>query len=167
VTITGTGFESGAIVTLGGTEINVNFYGFGSSPCCGNSTTLYATTRARVAGTVDLVVTNPDRQAGTLTAGYTYASPESFDFNGNWEGGAMSGHETFRFTIQNDTLVSVLCATSGTLTFSPPPPVSNGAFSFSGDDGVAVSGKIVSASEALGKVNIAPCLAGDWYASRR
>jgi hypothetical protein len=134
---------------------------------CSNSTTIYATARPRAAGTVDVVVTNPDRQAGRLTAGYTYALPESFDFNGAWEGGAMSGHEDFRFIVRNDTLVSVSCATSGPLTFSPPPEVSHGQFSFSGDEGVAVSGKIVSASDALGKVNIAPCIAGEWYARKQ
>jgi hypothetical protein len=66
VTITGTGFQSGATVSLGGT------------PATGvtvvSSTSMTATTAAHTAGTVDVVVTNTDSQSGTLSGGYTYTS---------------------------------------------------------------------------------------------
>jgi hypothetical protein len=64
VAITGTNFVSGATVTIGGvavTGVNV-----------GSSTSITATTGTHAAGTVNVVVTNPDAQSGTLTNGYTY-----------------------------------------------------------------------------------------------
>ena len=66
VTISGTNFVSGATVTLGGavaTNINV-----------ANATTITAVTPAHAAGTVNVVVSNPDGQTGTLTGGFTYTT---------------------------------------------------------------------------------------------
>ncbi|HVS33337.1 MAG TPA: hypothetical protein VMS98_18010, partial [Thermoanaerobaculia bacterium] len=34
-------------------------------------------------------VTNPDGEADALIGGYVFAPPQSFDFNGNWDGGPM------------------------------------------------------------------------------
>ncbi|HSB75240.1 MAG TPA: IPT/TIG domain-containing protein [Terriglobales bacterium] len=66
VTISGSNFVSGASVSLGGTAAsNVVFV---------NSSTLTATTPAHAAGAVNVVVTNPDAQSGTLTNGFTYQS---------------------------------------------------------------------------------------------
>jgi hypothetical protein len=42
---------------------------------------------------------------------------------------------TLRFTVQDNFVTSVSCGTSDTLTFLNPPSVSNGEFSFTGDDG--------------------------------
>ena len=64
VTINGTGFEPGATVTFGGTAA--------SGVVVVNATAITATTPAHAAGTVNVVVTNGDGQAGTLTNGYTY-----------------------------------------------------------------------------------------------
>jgi hypothetical protein len=67
VTITGTGFQSGATVKIGGTSataVNV-----------ASSTSITATTAAHSAGSSSVVVTNTDGQSGTLTGGYTYTSP--------------------------------------------------------------------------------------------
>ena len=66
VTITGTNFQSGAGVTIGGvaaTNVNVT-----------NSTSISAVTPSHAAGTVSVTVTNPDAQNATLTNSYTYAS---------------------------------------------------------------------------------------------
>jgi hypothetical protein len=66
ITITGTNFVSGATVTIGGTAatgVNV-----------ASSTSITATTPAHTAGAVDVVVRNPDNQAGTLPGGFTYTS---------------------------------------------------------------------------------------------
>ena len=68
VAITGTGFQAGATVSIGG------------MPATGvtvvNATTLTAVTAAHASpGAVDVVVTNPDGQAGTLSGGFTYALP--------------------------------------------------------------------------------------------
>ena len=68
VTITGTGFGPGAIVTIGGV------------PCTGvavaaDHTSLTCTTGAHAAGAAIISVTNIDGQAGTLLNGYTFADP--------------------------------------------------------------------------------------------
>jgi hypothetical protein len=69
VTITGTGFQSGATVSLGGTAA--------SNVVVGSSTSITATTPAHAAGAVNVVVTNSDAQSGVLSNGYTYlASPD-------------------------------------------------------------------------------------------
>jgi hypothetical protein len=67
VSITGTGFLSGATVL------------FGSSSASGvnvvSSTSITATTRAHSAGSVNVVVTNTDGQHDTLTNGYSFTNP--------------------------------------------------------------------------------------------
>lgn len=66
VTITGTGFVTGATVKVGGTSATgVTF---------NSSTSLTAVTPIGTAGAVDVVVTNPDTQTGTLTSGFTYTT---------------------------------------------------------------------------------------------
>ena len=66
VTITGTGFLSGATVSLGGTAA--------TGVTVVSSTSITATTGAHAAGAVNVVVTNTDAQSGTLTNGYTYTT---------------------------------------------------------------------------------------------
>jgi hypothetical protein len=66
VTITGAGFVNGATVTFGGTAAtNVTVVG---------ATTITATTPAHAAGAVNVVVTNPDNQSGTLSNGFTFVA---------------------------------------------------------------------------------------------
>lgn len=65
VTIIGTGFQSGATVTFGGAAATATVV---------NSTTMTATTPAHALGAVDVIVTNPDFQSGTLFGGFTYNS---------------------------------------------------------------------------------------------
>jgi hypothetical protein len=67
VRITGTGFVATPAVSIGGAAATGEAFV--------SSTTLTATTGARAAGLVNVVVTNPDLQAGTLTSGYYYAAP--------------------------------------------------------------------------------------------
>jgi glucose/arabinose dehydrogenase len=66
VTIAGTGFLTGATVKMGGTATTVL--------AVVNSTLITATAPAHTAGAVDVVVTNTDTKAGTLTGGYTYTA---------------------------------------------------------------------------------------------
>ena len=74
VTITGTGFLSGATVSLGGaaaTGVNVV-----------SNTSITATTAAHAAGIVSVVVTNSDSQNSTLSNAYTYvAAPTATGIN--------------------------------------------------------------------------------------
>ncbi len=70
VTITGTNFQAGAAVSIGGVAA--------TGVTVVNSTTITATTGAHAAGVVDVVVTNPDAQSGTLPAGFTYSTGAAF-----------------------------------------------------------------------------------------
>lgn len=65
VTITGTNFVATPTVTFGGTSA--------TGVVRVSATLLTATTPAHAAGLVNVVVTNPDLQAGTLANGYFYA----------------------------------------------------------------------------------------------
>jgi hypothetical protein len=67
VTITGTGFLSGATLTLGGAAA--------TSITVVSGTSVTATNAAHAAGAVDVVVTNTDAQSGTLSSGFTYVNP--------------------------------------------------------------------------------------------
>jgi hypothetical protein len=70
VTISGTGFVSGATVTFGGTAA--------TGVTVVNPTTITATTPAHGAGAVNVTVTNPDGQSGTCVGCFTYvAGPPS------------------------------------------------------------------------------------------
>jgi|GEM_PF-699018 len=62
-TITGTNFQAGATVSVGGSAASVT----GTS-----ATTLFVTMPAHAAGANNVVVTNPDSQTGTLVNGYTF-----------------------------------------------------------------------------------------------
>jgi hypothetical protein len=66
VTITGTGFLSGATVKFGGTAA--------TNVSVASSTSITATTPAHALGKADVVVTNTDSQSGTLAQSYTYAA---------------------------------------------------------------------------------------------
>jgi hypothetical protein len=65
VTIRGSGFLSGARVTVGGTAASVNFI---------DADTLEVTTPAMSAGPQRIVVTNPDGESDALDAAFAAAS---------------------------------------------------------------------------------------------
>lgn len=162
VKLTGTGFQADAIVTFGGSRVQGRFDTRDRS-----GATFYVDgTPAHAAGTVDVIVTNDDGQSGMLTGGYTYASPESFDLNGEWEGGAQTGHVRFAFTVQNNSLSTVTCDTA-TVTLSPAPLIDTGEISFVSEEGVAVSGRFVSPSDAIGLITFASCMRSDWFATKQ
>lgn len=66
VTIQGTGFMSGATVQFGGA--------LATGVVVSSSTSITAIVPAHAEGTVNVVVTNPDSQSGTLTSGFAYTS---------------------------------------------------------------------------------------------
>ena len=169
VTITGSGFQTGATATLGDARLPAIVEG---------GTTIRVTTAAHDAGPVEIVVTNPDGQAVTFTGGYSYVPPQSFDFNGTWDGNALAHPEAqfrstprhsdmeLRFTIEGDRLTNITCG-GMTLALASPPPVSDGAFSHTGEDGAAITGRIVSEVSAVGTIDTGACPATRWTASRR
>jgi hypothetical protein len=69
LTITGSNFQAGATVSVGGAAA--------TGVTVVNSTTITATTGAHAAGTVNVAVTNPDAQSGTLPASFFYAPPST------------------------------------------------------------------------------------------
>jgi len=76
VAIAGANFVAGATVTFGGVAANpVAFV---------SNTSLIATIPAHAAGPVDVVVTNPDGQTGTLANGFTYLAPTQLTKN-DWQ----------------------------------------------------------------------------------
>ena len=159
-TITGTDFQPGATVRIADSAVEA---------WVRDSATILIWTTAHAAGIVDVVVTNPGGLFTTLTGAYTFAPPDSFDFNGEWVAHAGADYETdMRLTIRNDTLVSVSCAGSAVVIISPPPAVHDGDFSFAGDDGLAISGSIVSPVNAVGTINVPdlPACRGEWWADK-
>ena len=115
VTIAGSNFASGATVSFGGTAAtSVSFQ---------NSNQLTATTPAHAAGSVNVVVTNPDGTSATLTGGFTFGTV-SFTVNSvSPASGPAAGGTTVTISGADfQTGVSVtfggLAATSVTLTNS-------------------------------------------------
>lgn len=158
-TITGVDFQPGAKVRLGDTTV------FSSTR--DSTTILISGTAAHAAGTVDVIVTNPGGLEARLSGRYTYEQPESFDFNGDWVAHAGPEYETdMRFTIRNHVVVTLSCGTSAPLTFASPPSIRDGEFSFLGDDGVAISGRLVSPVNAVGTINVPVCPTARWWADK-
>jgi len=176
ITIRGTGFRSGLTVSVDGIVL--------LSHSLFNSTTLEFYAPGHAAGTVEVIVTNPDGQAGR--GEFTYASPATFDFNGDWQGWAQdlaalgSAREWARLglTIRDNTVVSVLCSvcrrdeicanvTGPIVTLAPPPVVANGEFSFAGGGGDSLTGNILSPKSASGSINMASCGSRRWSAEKK
>jgi hypothetical protein len=96
ITITGANFQSGATVTVAGSDAAGVFV---------DATTLTATAPAGAAGGADVVVTNPDANSATAAGGFTYlpvidptlsagsATDASLDFSAVGSGDAADGSE--------------------------------------------------------------------------
>ena len=104
ITITGTGFASGATVTIGGSSC--------TSVVVVSSTSITCTTPAGTTGAKNVVVTNSDTQASTLTGGFTYlpAAPSTPDLDSGSDSGSSSSDN---LTSDNTPAVSVGSATDG------------------------------------------------------
>ena len=160
VTIRGAGFQNRLTVTVDGRKYQNNYSGDG--------TIAKIFTEAHAAGTVDLIITNPD--GGQASTKFTYASPGTFDFNGVWQGfaedfdGAVS--ESFVLTIRDNIVVSVSCGASS-LTLDPPPVVANGQFRSVFSNGGLLEGRIVSQNFASGYVNLGSCAASPYWRAEK
>ena len=169
LTISGDGFLRGATVTLDN-EVRPAWVE--------NQRSIQITTQARAAGGVDVVVTNTGGQPARLASAYTYASPATFDFNGTWAGAAVAHPEVdlpfgphhsdmeLQFSVSGNRISSFTCGYVETV-FSPPRAVTNGEFSFTGTDGLKISGKIVSASGAVGTIDTGDCPGTRWSAKKQ
>jgi hypothetical protein len=156
VTIRGADFHPTLTVTFGGLDITPFVY----------QGSIYVTAPAHDPGPVDVVVTNPGAEPSVLARAYTYAPPESFDFNGAWNGDAGSDWEfPLQFTIANNLVTSVRCGGSDVLMFSTPPQVRNGAFAFA-VEGAAMTGHIIAPARARGTIDLGACRQVSWYAAQ-
>ncbi len=140
ITITGTSFQNGATVTVGGTAA--------TSVVFVNSTKITAVAPAHAAGSVAVVVTNPTTQTGTLNPGFFYiAPPTATDFYtvtgcrvvdtraaaGPLGGPALAAGQTRTFTVAGACSIPVT-AKSIAITVTAVNPSANGNFQlFPGD----------------------------------
>jgi hypothetical protein len=69
------------------------------------------------------------------------------------------------FTIANDVLVSVSCG-AATLTPTREFRVRTGEFSFEGEGGIRLTGRVLSDETATGEIQVPPCSPG-WYANKQ
>jgi hypothetical protein len=103
VTITGTGFQTGANVTIGGTAAtSVSFV---------SATTLTITTPAKAAGDYDIVVTNTDTGTGTKINGISYNGVPAWTTAAGSLGTFASGETISTITLQASE------PDAGTITF--------------------------------------------------
>jgi hypothetical protein len=168
ILITGTGVSYAATVTVDGILTPFE-WGWPYDE-------IYLSTPAHAAGTVEVILTDRWGQAGR--GGFTYASPATFDFNGDWEGSAYPAVAPewgvrLALTIRDNIVVSVLClvcrdgicaiGSAPSLTLDPPPVVANGEFSFAGSGGVSITGKILSPLDASGSINTPSCGSRYWW----
>jgi hypothetical protein len=159
LTINGSGFQNGATVRIEGMAMPAAVADAG--------TTIRFRTPPHAEGLVELVVMNPDGSEGKLGGAYSYVPPASFDFDGEWAGTAgLELESDLRFTVRNHVLVSVTCGPSGRVTFTPAPAVNEGEFSIVTADGTGISARIVSSTDAVGTINLAPCRSTNWTAKR-
>ena len=146
---------------------------------------IYLTTPAHAAGPVEVRVA--DRYGQSASAMFTYASPATFDFNGDWLGwaqdvaaapGSVNEWARLGLTIRDNIVVSVLCSvcragencgivTAPILTLDPPPVVANGEFSFAGSGGDSITGNILSPRSASGSITMASCGSRRWGAEKK
>lgn len=98
-------------VSFGGAVVQGRF----DSRDPGAQMTLY--TPAHASGSVDVVVSGQSGESVLLTDAFTYASPETFNFNGDWSGWGDNGQDRpILFTIQNNLLLAATCETFDDLT---------------------------------------------------
>jgi nitrogen regulatory protein PII len=160
VTIRGAGLQNGLIVMVGGRK-HQNQYS-------GDHTLAKIFTDAHAAGTVDLIVTNPD--GGQASSKFTYVSPATFDFNGVWQGIAQDWDgevaAPFVLTIRDNIVVSLSCGASS-LTLDPPPVVANGQFRFVASGGGSVDGEIHSPNYASGYITLGVCASSPYWSAEK
>ena len=159
ISIRGTGFRSGMAVIVDGVRSQVNVFQSGTSAA------VY--TVAHPEGRVDVVVENTDGKSDSLIGAYTFAAPQSFDLDGDWEGRA--GHHwdfPLQFTIRNKTVISASCNGSP-VVFSAPAVVEAGRFSATESGVVVLTGNFNTPAYGLGTVNVPLCSGADWEAFKK
>ena len=167
--IVGSGFQMAVTVTFGTARVDRREW----DPRVpgGASGSLIISTPAHAPGLVDVIVTNPGGQPLRLANAFEYLAPQSFDFNGSWDGDGSDGnHIGVGFTIRNNVLIAASCVGAdgaGPASVSLSSPVIDGEFAAVAGDGFRISGRIVSASDAIGKITVPVCgIDVPWQAAR-
>ncbi len=159
ISIRGTGFRSGMAVIVDGVRTQVNVFQEGTSAA--------VHTVAHPEGRVDVAVMNTDGKSDTVSGGYRFAAPQSFDLDGDWEGLAGSHWEhLFRFTIRNKAIVSASC-NGAPVMLSAPVAVEAGRFSATESGVVVLTGDFNTPAYGLGTVNVPLCSGTDWEAFKK
>jgi hypothetical protein len=152
VKITGTKLQQRATVTFG-TATPTSSTSWDPREVAGTS--LLINTPAHAAGVVDVIVTNPNGETFRLNQGYEYAPQQSFDFNGDWDGVTTDGSDALvQFTIRNNVLTTASCRYDATKTVVLSTAAMNGEFSSQAPGVFSLTGRIVSATEAIGTVSV-------------
>jgi hypothetical protein len=175
VTITGTNFQSGATVTVGGSAA--------TSVVFVNSTTLTAVAPAHAAGIASVVVTNPSAQSGTLNPGFFYAAPSTAtDFytvtpcrvvdtrnaNGPLGGPELSAGQTRTFTVAGQcgvpadaksvavNVTAIAPATDGNFQIFPGDafPLGTSSLNFSAGENLANNAVLYLATNGAGSLGV-------------
>jgi hypothetical protein len=175
IIITGTNFQSGATVTVGGTAA--------TSVVFVNATTLTAVTPAHTAGNASVVVTNPSAQAGTLNPAFFYAAPATAaDFytvtpcrvidtrnaNGPLGGPELSASQTRTFTVTGScgipadaksvavNVTAIAPAANGNLQIYPGNafPLGTSAINFSAGENLANNAMLILATNGAGTLGV-------------
>ncbi len=134
ITISGSNFVSGAIVTVGGIPAsNVVFV---------TANTLTATTPAGTAGAKIVVVTNPDTQTATVLNGFTYVVPPSF--------GGVTGVTA---AVESATLTWAAATGTGPMTYRVFQATTPGAENFASPVAQASAPPVFIASLDPGSTN--------------
>jgi len=151
VTVVGN-IDRQATATLGGIGVSL-----GWSPT--DATMHSLVTPAHTAGTVDIVVTNPDGGSQTVVGAYTYVEPGPYRLNGEWAGSTVDGSDTWiEFTVRDQLLTSVRCidASDRRLAIDLSQPFVNGRVDVVTDAG-RFSAWAVSPTEMAGTIDMKPC----------
>lgn len=164
--IVGTGFRSGTVAVFDGVRVAARFDSRDTA-----HTTMYVETPPHAAGTIDIVVTNPDGLSDRMAGGHTYVAPETFDPNGEWAGEAWDGsHRGMLLVIQGGRLLRASCfgMTAVTpLTPAEPVTLAGGSFTLFQDGHEVMTGRSVASNEMIGTMNFGECGAMFWRASPR
>lgn len=158
-TVTGSGFQAGAAFLIDGRAVPGQVI---------DSTSAVFWPVAHAPGAVDVVMTNPGGLSARLPSGYTFAAPASFDFNGEWTAHAGNDYDTdMQLSIRDGVHVSVSCGAAGVQKFTLSQPFHDGRFSYTSEDGLSVSGKLLSPVTANGTIDAPGCRGSRWWADKR
>ena len=123
------------------------------------------TAPAHAAGRADLAVRDSDGQFSPEygVKKYTWASPDTFDFNGGWNAFVPNGNPNpFTFTVECDVLLEVTCYDGTPLLLPAPVRPSHGQIAVSSNGIVVFSAKLLSNGQAVGTVDFGTCQSANW-----